>query len=553
MSTLQPTLLHRIRHALAAAPASHLTLSIAGRLFVGFGVVLAMFAGSTFFAVWQMRGMERDMNSALQAATDIAGQATLMRRSIDRIFMSGTLLMLSTQKDEFEYLKGEIRNARIAYFQAKQQLTAAASSGADSGELPIALSKLNELEVVNADIDRAVERRRSHFEGTDETAEADLDLAMITHMATNVKSQSDLWAQAVDVTVKVSAQIAAARQTRATSTAELARKVQVAAAAVALLLGVAGARFIARSVTRPIGTAVGVAERVSKGELSISIPAGGRDETGLLLHALSRMQGSLRDLVGEVRDSARSIGIASAEVAAGNNDLSQRTEVAAGQLQHTPGSVQQLSGAARQAAASAQTADTLARGAAAAAMQGSDVVKQAVESMESITLHARKIGEITGTIDSLAFQTNILALNAAVEAARAGEQGRGFAVVAGEVRQLAQRSSAAAKDIRSLISTSVNSVEYGSRLVQDAGRTMLAIVDSVRQVSTVIAEITAASAAQSVGVTELGQAMDDIDRMTQQNAALVEQGAAAAESLKSQAERLTSLVETFKLDHEELA
>jgi methyl-accepting chemotaxis protein len=259
------------------------------------------------------------------------------------------------------------------------------------------------------------------------------------------------------------------------------------------------------------------------------------------------MQDRLRGLVGQIRQSADSIQVASAEVASGNADLSVRTEQAASNLQQTASSMEQLTGTVRQSADSASTANQLASSAATVAQRGGQVVSQVVSTMDEINTSSKKIVDIIGTIDGIAFQTNILALNAAVEAARAGEQGRGFAVVASEVRSLAQRSAEAAKEIKALIGASVDKVASGSKLVQDAGSTMTEIVASVQRVTDIIGEITAAAAEQSAGIGQVNTAVTQHDQMTQQNAALVEESAAAAESLKDQAQRLAGVVGTFRL------
>jgi methyl-accepting chemotaxis protein len=248
-----------------------------------------------------------------------------------------------------------------------------------------------------------------------------------------------------------------------------------------------------------------------------------------------------------VRQSAESIQVASAEVASGNTDLSQRTEQAASNLQQTAGSVEQLTSSVRQSADAAAQANQLASSASAVAQRGGQVVSQVVSTMDEINTSSKRIADIIGTIDGIAFQTNILALNAAVEAARAGEQGRGFAVVASEVRSLAQRSAEAAREIKTLIGTSVDKVETGARLVQDAGSTMNEIVASVQRVTDVIGEITAAATEQSGGIAQVNSAIGSLDQMTQQNAALVEESAAAAESLRDQAQRLNGVVATFNL------
>ena len=305
---------------------------------------------------------------------------------------------------------------------------------------------------------------------------------------------------------------------------------------------------VSRSIAQPLTNATACAQRIARGDLSENIVDKGQDEVSAFVRALGDMQQSLRDIVGQVRASADSISTASAEVATGNLDLSQRTEHAASNLQETAASLEQLTGNVRHSADSAAQATQLASSARQVAERGGQVVAQVVKTMDEINTSSRKIADITGVIDGIAFQTNILALNAAVEAARAGEQGRGFAVVAGEVRTLAQRSAEAAKEIKSLIGASVDRVENGSRQVQDAGSTMTEIVGSVRRVNDIIGEITAASTEQSTGIGQVNVAVNQLDQMTQQNAALVEESAAAAESLKEQAQRLMQVVATFRLD-----
>ena len=289
-----------------------------------------------------------------------------------------------------------------------------------------------------------------------------------------------------------------------------------------------------------------MANRVAAGDLSTPVTARGQDEVGDMMRALATMSESLVRVIGQVRSSIDSIGTASAQIASGNQDLSARTEQTASNLQETAASMEQLTGTVRQSADSARQANQLAATAAEVAARGGSVVSQVVTTMDEINHSSRKINDIIGVIDGIAFQTNILALNAAVEAARAGEQGRGFAVVAGEVRNLAQRSAEAAKEIKGLIGASVERVDAGSRLVADAGQTMSEIVGSVQRVSDIIGEITAAAGEQSEGIGQVNVAVNQLDQMTQQNAALVEQSAAAAQSLKEQAEQLALVVGRFR-------
>jgi methyl-accepting chemotaxis protein len=305
---------------------------------------------------------------------------------------------------------------------------------------------------------------------------------------------------------------------------------------------------LARSIREPLAHAVRVSEAIAAGDLTQSLETDRQDEIGQLMQAMAAMSNKLRSVVAEVRQGVESVTTASSEIATGNLDLSQRTEEQAANLQQTAASMEQLTATIRQNAETAQQATQLAGSASTVAAQGGAVVGQVVSTMEGITSSSRKIAEIIGVIDGIAFQTNILALNAAVEAARAGEQGRGFAVVAAEVRNLAQRSAQAAKEIKSLIGESVDKVEAGSKLVADAGQAMGDIVAQVKRVSDLIGEISAASHEQSSGIGQIGDAVSQLDQVTQQNAALVEESAAAADSLKHQARQLAQTVAVFKVD-----
>ncbi len=304
---------------------------------------------------------------------------------------------------------------------------------------------------------------------------------------------------------------------------------------------------LSRSITGPLVAAKRFAERMAGGDLSRAPEVHGHDESAEMMQALAAMQRSLSGIVGQVRESAESIQVASAEVATGNMDLSQRTEQTASNLQRASSSMAELTATVGQSADSAMTAKQLAGAAAETAGRGGEVVARVVSTMGEIDNASKKIADIIGTIDGIAFQTNILALNAAVEAARAGEQGRGFAVVAGEVRSLAQRSAEAAREIKALIGASVERVQAGTSLVNDAGATMTDIVGSVQRVTDIIGEISASAAEQSTGLRQVNGTVGELDQMTQQNAALVEESAAAAQSLKEQAVRLAGLVSSFKL------
>jgi len=320
----------------------------------------------------------------------------------------------------------------------------------------------------------------------------------------------------------------------------------LAVGACALALATLVSAGLVRSITGGIDAAVKVARTVAAGDLGSRIVVDRHDEIGTMLAALKHMNESLVAIVGDVRNASESIATGSSQIAHGNADLSQRTEEQASNLEQTAASMEQLGATVRHNADTARRASELAEGASRVAAQGGDVVGQVVATMDDITGSSRRITDIIGVIDGIAFQTNILALNAAVEAARAGEQGRGFAVVASEVRSLAQRSATAAREIKVLIGESVGKVENGTRLVADAGRTMGDIVDQVRRVSTLIAEISGASDEQSRGIGQIGDAVTQLDQVTQQNAALVEQSAAAAESLKAQGAQLVDAVAVFR-------
>jgi len=308
-----------------------------------------------------------------------------------------------------------------------------------------------------------------------------------------------------------------------------------------------GTAALVRSIRTPLAQLVSVASRIGHGDLTVKVDTSRQDEIGQVSQSLADMRDALSQIVSQVRASTESIQVASAEVASGNTDLSQRTEAAAANLQSTASSIEHLSGSVKHSADSATHANELSNAASSVATRGGEMVSRVVTTMDEIHAASRKIADIIGTIDGIAFQTNILALNAAVEAARAGEQGRGFAVVASEVRSLAQRSADASRQIRGLIGSSVERVETGARLVQDAGATMTEIVSSVRRVTDIIAEISNDTNHQRDGIGKVNSAVSQLDQMTQQNAALVEQSAAAAESLRDQAQRLSGVVATFQI------
>ena len=343
--------------------------------------------------------------------------------------------------------------------------------------------------------------------------------------------------------------VAGGRDANAAAAASYAQSLYLSATVIvgALVLGVVLALLVTRSITVPLSAGVAVAEAVADGDLTSNFEIQGRDEAADLLRALQHMNERLADIVGQVRLSSDSIATGSAEIATGNADLSQRTEQQASNLEETAASMEELNSTVKTNADTAQQANRLASEATQAAEQGGAVVGRVVATMQDISASSKKISDIIGVIDGISFQTNILALNAAVEAARAGEQGRGFAVVASEVRSLAGRSAEAAKEIKTLIGASVEKVEAGTTLVDEAGQSMEGIVTQVKRVSALISEISSASMEQSSGISQIGDAVNQLDQVTQQNAALVEESAAAADSLKNQSQRLAELVSVFKI------
>jgi len=322
--------------------------------------------------------------------------------------------------------------------------------------------------------------------------------------------------------------------------------------ALAVMVLVAGmGLLLARRIAASLKNAIEVAHTIAGGDLSVQISATSKDEVGQLMTAMAEMSESLVRIVAEVRSGTEAIGTASSEIAAGNLDLSARTEQQAGSLEETASAMEELTATVRQNSDNARQAKQMAVSASDKAVRGGEVMGDVIRTMEAIDSASNKIADIISVIDGIAFQTNILALNAAVEAARAGEQGRGFAVVATEVRNLAHRSAAAAKEIKTLISDSVEQVEQGGKLVQQAGAAMTEVVDTVRSVTDIVSEISAASAEQSTGIDEINRAITQMDEVTQQNAALVEEAAAASQSLQEQASKLSSVVGAFKLAHEQ--
>jgi len=509
-------------------------LNIAKRLAIGFGIVGVLLLGSQTFGIAMVSRVS-------------AGTADLAERRMPNIVATGAVM------NEVNDIAIALRNMIInpdPEDRRKQREEIDSSRKVLSGNLdslrktllfPNALALLERMSAANDKYVKGQDELLRLIEGGDEEAtEAFLKNTMRPALAELKGAVDEQLAMQKTFTLKT------ADEARATESST--RIMMIALALVSLGLATLVAWWNTRSITRPLARALDVANTVAAGDLTSRIEVTSRDETGLLLQALKTMNDSLVRTVTTVRSSTDTIGTAAGEVAAGSLDLSSRTEEQASSLEETASSMEELTSTVKQNADNARQANTLAEAASNVAERGGQVIGEVVGTMERINSSAGKIADIIGTIDGIAFQTNILALNAAVEAARAGEQGRGFAVVATEVRNLAQRSAAAAKEIKTLIGDSTEAVQAGSKLVNDAGATMSEIVDSVRRVTDIMSEITAASSEQTAGIEQINEAVAQMDQVTQQNAALVEQAAAASASMQEQTSKLAEAVSVFRLD-----
>ncbi|EER58821.1 methyl-accepting chemotaxis sensory transducer, partial [Acidovorax delafieldii 2AN] len=512
---------------------SFLNLKIGTRLALGFSVVLLFLAAILGMGVYSLGHLQSRMEEMVNSNNVKLAAANTMLDQIRDIYAIGAMVVLVPDEAGKQAQLKQVADARAKYGAAKATLEKLVAS--EQGKA--ALAK------VDAALAAAVPLSNQLFDLAVKNMTAEATEHLMTKAGPAMRAALDQLNNLADLQTRLSSQANADAEAEYRS----ARNWMIGLGLLAILAGVAIAWHITRSITRPITHAVEVARTVADGDLSSRIDVVSTDETGQLMRALQHMNDSLAKVVGEVRSGADSMATATSQIAAGNQDLSSRTEEQASSLEETAASMEELTSTVRQNADNARQANQLALTASSVAVKGGDVVSQVVQTMDAINSSSHKIVDIIGVIDGIAFQTNILALNAAVEAARAGEQGRGFAVVASEVRSLAQRSAEAAKEIKVLIDDSVSKVEQGSQQVGEAGKTMEEIVSSVRRVTDIMGEITAASQEQTSGIEQVNQAIAQMDQVTQQNAALVEEAAAAADSLQGQAGHLSQVVSVFKL------
>ena len=506
-------------------------IKVANRLTYAFGLILLITAMMAGIGVWRIQELASTVRQLGTIDKEKLMLSTKWHQAVDLNWVRTRAVMLDADTSRMPMWQAEMdKTSEIALASSKRLME---------------LIKADEGKKLVANIDVAREAYRTsraallNKKKTGENVSVALDREL--------KPLADVYLASIDQLQQRQQDIYDASLKQTETDASQGQEILLGGLILALLLGTAASVILTRSITKPLQQAVHCARSIADGDLTQPVEIMGKDEAAELLQALKNMQSSLVSIVGNVRQGTDTIATASSQIAAGNMDLSSRTEQQASSLEETAASMEELTSTVKQNADNARQANQLAVSASSVAVRGGSAVSQVVDTMSAINASSKKIVDIIGVIDGIAFQTNILALNAAVEAARAGEQGRGFAVVAAEVRNLAQRSAAAAKEIKTLISDSVDKVEEGSKQVAEAGKTMDEIVGSVKRVTDIMAEITAASQEQTQGIEQINQAITQMDQVTQQNAALVEEAAAAAQSLQEQASGLSQVVGVFKL------
>nr|WP_315225658.1 methyl-accepting chemotaxis protein [uncultured Albidiferax sp.] len=506
-------------------------LRIGQRLTLAFGMILLILATSAGVGVWRLQELAETTRAMGTTENEKLKLAVQWRQTIDLNWLRTRASMLDADTSHIGSWQAEMDKTSEVTLASRKRLLELVQS--DEGKKLI------------ADIDVAREAYRTPRAQLMKRKQAGEDV--MADLEKDLRPLALNYLDAISKLEKRQQDIYDAALMQAEQNAAQGQTILVVGGVASLLLGAYFAFILSRSIVAPIQQASTSARLIADGDLTENVHIEGKDEAAELLHALKAMQNNLSRVVSGVRGNAESVASASAQISQGNHDLSARTESQASALEQTAASMEELSSTVKQNADNARQANQLAMSASTVALQGGEVVSRVVETMKGINDSSKKIADIISVIDGIAFQTNILALNAAVEAARAGEQGRGFAVVASEVRSLAQRSAAAAKEIKTLIDNSVTQVGQGTSLVDQAGSTMTEVVNSIRRVTDIMGEISAASTEQSLGVAQVGEAVTQMDQATQQNAALVEESAAAAGSLQNQAEQLVQAVSVFQL------